>query len=57
MAKKKQPSLPWHEDGLRFKCTQCGNCCRVEGWVWVEDEEIDEIAAYLEMTKKDFKKT
>jgi len=38
---------PWYRDGLRFKCTRCGNCCTGEpGYVWVNDEEIDAIAEH-----------
>ncbi len=37
---------PWYKDGLRFSCTQCGNCCTgAPGVVWVDDEEIAQIAA------------
>jgi uncharacterized protein len=38
-------SQPWYADGLRFACTQCGNCCTGKpGFVWVNDEEIAAIA-------------
>jgi Fe-S-cluster containining protein len=41
-------SEPWYADGLRFTCTQCGDCCTGEpGVVWVTDEEIAAIAAFL----------
>jgi len=40
-------SEPWYKDGLRFKCTRCGNCCTgAPGYVWVTDEEIAAIAAF-----------
>ncbi len=40
---------PWYKDGLQFTCTQCGDCCTgPPGVVWVTDEEIQEIAAYLD---------
>ena len=43
MAKEK-----WYSDGLRFKCTQCGNCCSgAPGYVWVTRKEIQQIAEYL----------
>ena len=30
----------WYEQGLRFGCTQCGNCCTgPEGAVWFTEEE------------------
>jgi len=39
---------PWYKDGLRFRCTQCGDCCTGgTGFVWVDDEEIGQIAEYL----------
>ena len=39
---------PWYQDGLRFRCTRCGNCCTgAPGYVWVNDEEIDALAAHL----------
>lgn len=35
----------WYQDGLRFRCTRCGNCCTGQpGCVWVNDEEIAAIA-------------
>lgn len=38
----------WYKDGLRFRCTQCGNCCTgAPGFVWVNDEEVAAIAAFL----------
>ena len=38
----------WFKDGLKFRCTQCGDCCTgAPGVVWVNDEEIQAISAYL----------
>jgi Fe-S-cluster containining protein len=38
---------PWYQDGLRFRCTRCGNCCTGEpGFVYVNAEEIAAIAAF-----------
>ena len=40
---------PWYRDGLNFTCTQCGDCCTGgPGTVWVTDEELQEIAEYLD---------
>jgi Fe-S-cluster containining protein len=37
----------WFQDGLRFRCTRCGNCCTgAPGFVWVSEEEIAAIAAF-----------
>jgi Fe-S-cluster containining protein len=40
-------SEPWYQDGLRFTCTRCGHCCIGEpGYVWVTDEELQNIARF-----------
>lgn len=39
---------PWYHAGLRFECTQCGDCCTgAPGYVWVNNEEIAAIAAVV----------
>lgn len=39
---------PWYADGLRFSCTQCGDCCTGEpGYVWMNDEELQALAEFL----------
>ena len=41
---------PWYHEGLRFKCTQCGDCCTgAPGYVWVNQEEIAGLAAAIGM--------
>lgn len=38
----------WYADGLRFECTQCGNCCSgPTGFVWFSAEEGRRMAAHL----------
>ena len=38
----------WYRDGLKFTCTQCGNCCSGDpGYVWATKEEIGRISAHL----------
>jgi Fe-S-cluster containining protein len=40
---------PWYRDGLRFRCTQCGDCCTGSpGFVWVDNDEIAAIATHLD---------
>ena len=49
------PKDVWYADGLRFRCTQCGDCCSgAEGYVWVNQAEIDAMAARMGMTAADF---
>lgn len=41
---------PWYKEGLSFECTGCGNCCTGSpGYVWVNDQEIEEMANFLNM--------
>jgi len=36
---------PWYHKGLRFHCSECGNCCTgAPGYVWVNKEEIAVLA-------------
>ena len=46
---------PWFQDGLRFRCTQCGNCCTgAPGYVWVNQAEIERLASLLGLAVDDF---
>ncbi len=39
----------WYREGLNFTCSQCGDCCTGDpGVVWVDDDEVREIAEYLD---------
>lgn len=47
----------WFSKGLRFKCTGCGQCCTGSpGYVWVNDEEIAEMAGRLKISPADFQR-
>jgi Fe-S-cluster containining protein len=40
--------VPWYKDGLQFECQVCGRCCTGgSGYVWVSQEEINNIAAQM----------
>lgn len=48
---------PWYADGLRFTCTQCGDCCRSHGdyqWVFLSPEDVTRLAKKLGMTNARF---
>jgi Fe-S-cluster containining protein len=48
---------PWFKDGLRFQCTQCGNCCTgAPGYVWVNKAEIEALAARLGLETAEFER-
>ena len=45
----------WYSKGLRFECSQCGDCCTgAEGYVWVNQAEIDAMAARMQITSELF---
>jgi hypothetical protein len=46
---------PWYEDGLRFQCTGCGDCCTgAPGFVWVNKREIAAMAEQLDVDVETF---
>jgi uncharacterized protein len=38
----------------RYLCQRCGNCCRWPGFVRVDEDEINAIAAFLQLTPAEF---
>lgn len=47
----------WYRDGLRFTCTECGNCCTgAPGYVWVNQAEIEALAQRLEISAEEFER-
>lgn len=50
-----QDHSPWYAQGLNFKCTGCGQCCTGSpGYIWVNEEEIQHIARYLNLRIDEF---
>jgi uncharacterized protein len=48
---------PWFSEGLRFSCSQCGNCCSGgPGFVWVSHEELEKLATFLGTSIKQVKR-
>lgn len=57
MSDENKTTLPWYKEGLRFQCTECGKCCTGSpGYVWVTEEEMVSIAAFLKTPIDAFKK-
>lgn len=45
----------WYADGLRFACTQCGNCCSgPPGYVFFTQQEAAAMAKFLNLSAKEF---
>jgi len=50
-------SKPWYHKGLRFECSQCGNCCRTHGeydFVYLAEADVEAIARHLGLSRRDF---
>jgi uncharacterized protein len=42
-------------DGLRFECVPgCTNCCRVQGWVYITEDDLRRAADFLGLSAADF---
>jgi len=51
------PDRRWYAAGLRFSCTQCGNCCTgPPGAVWFTEEEGARLAAHLGLSERAFRR-
>jgi Fe-S-cluster containining protein len=52
------PDERWYtEEGLRFTCSECGDCCTgAPGFVWVNKAEIEALAKQLEMDVVQFRR-
>lgn len=48
------PSWVSARGGLPFDCTGCGDCCKVEGDVWLSPSEAADMAASLKLTSQSF---
>ena len=47
--------MEWYADGLRFACTQCGNCCTgPPGYVWITDDDIAQLAKHFGLDRERF---
>ena len=42
-----RPQLWFEEEGLRFRCTQCGDCCKRPGFVFLTPFDAHRIAKRL----------
>lgn len=49
--------VPWFEDGLRFKCTGCGQCCTGSpGYVYLSLPDLERLAAHFQLSPQEFAK-
>jgi len=45
----------WAHEGLRFECTECGECCTgAPGYIWVSKNEVIAIAEHLNISLEKF---
>jgi len=48
-------TAPWFGAGLKFSCTQCGNCCTGEpGFTWLTEVEVATLATRLGLSQESF---
>jgi hypothetical protein len=57
-ANNKATALSWYAEGLRFACQQCGRCCGgAPGYVWMNEDELAEIAKSFGISAAEFRGT
>jgi Fe-S-cluster containining protein len=44
------------KEDIEFTCIKCGECCRVDGYVYLKRGETEKMARYLEIPVKEFRK-
>ena len=45
----------WYEQGLSFRCLNCGKCCMgAPGYVWLSPQDIEAISSFLKISQKKF---
>src|SRR5687767_4868427 len=54
-ARRHGNKMNWYNDGLKFECTKCGNCCTGKpGYVWIKVEDMHRIAEFLGIRFREF---
>ena len=49
------PDIPWFDDGLKFKCTGCGQCCTGSpGYVFLSKKDLETLATHFGLTEEEF---
>lgn len=52
-----EETKPWYHEGLKFQCSQCGDCCTgAPGFVWLNKNEIAALAKRLDLDEETFEK-
>ena len=51
MAKRERPGWPYKKE---FQCHRCGNCCRGEGFVEMEEDDLARASAFLGIDRETF---
>lgn len=50
-------SEPWFKNGLRFKCTGCGECCTGSpGYVFLSERDLTVLALHADLNVEEFSK-
>lgn len=50
-------SQPWYSDGLKFKCTGCGDCCTgAPGYVWLNTADTAALADEVGLSVAEFER-
>ncbi len=46
---------PWFSEGLRFKCTGCGQCCTGSpGYVYLSSVDLERLSTHFNLSQEEF---
>lgn len=49
--------MSFYDNGIKFECKQCGNCCNVQGYVFIFPNDLDRLIENSGFTLEELQKT
>jgi len=53
---KKRKEMTFYDQGINFKCKECGNCCSISGYVFIFQKDMERLIEKSGYTEDELKK-